>query len=123
MMMNNKKIIKSPQFIIGLLILFIILLLIDITWRWQASDSAEDIISAKFVCAGGKTIKSQFHNGKINWVELNLSDGRTKYLPQALSASGARYADPQDSFVFWTKGESAFITEEDLETYTNCQAE
>lgn len=121
--MNIKKFIKSRQFIIGLLALLIILLAVDIGWRWQASDSVEDIISAKFVCAGAKTIKSHFHNGKINWVELELSDGRTKYLSQALSASGARYADPQESFVFWTKGESAFITEEDLETYTNCQAE
>ena len=114
---------KSREFIIGIIVLLIILLGIDVALRLRAGDSGEEIISAKFSCAGAKTIKAQFHNGKINWAELALSDGRTKYLSQAVSASGARYADPQDSFVFWTKGESAFITEEDTETYTNCQAD
>jgi hypothetical protein len=37
-------------------------------------------------------------------VELMLSDGRSLSLPQVMSASGARYANKDESFVFWNKG-------------------
>ena len=44
-------------------------------------------------------------------VELKLSDGRSLKIPQAMSGSGARYANTDESFVFWNKGDTAFITE------------
>jgi len=57
-----------------------------------------------------------------NAVTLNLSDGRTMTLPQVISASGARYARSNDdeSFVFWNKGNTAFITEKGSMTYNGC---
>jgi len=39
---------------------------------------------------------------------------------QAISASGARYANTDESIVFWNKGDTAFIQEGDVTTYENC---
>jgi membrane-bound inhibitor of C-type lysozyme len=75
---------------------------------------------AKFACQGGKTIDATFYS---NSVDLKLSDGRSMQLPQAMSASGARYANKDETFVFWNKGNTAFITEgpgEGKETYSGC---
>jgi membrane-bound inhibitor of C-type lysozyme len=53
-------------------------------------------------------------------VELTLSDGRKLALPQAVSASGARYANADESVVFWNKGRTAFVEEAGKQTYTGC---
>jgi membrane-bound inhibitor of C-type lysozyme len=38
-----------------------------------------------------------------------------------LSGSGARYANSDETFVFWNKGDTAFITEGNgKETYSGC---
>ncbi len=57
-------------------------------------------------------------------MELKLSDGRSLSLPQVMSGSGARYANKDESFVFWNKGDTAFITEgaAGQETYSGCVA-
>jgi len=57
-----------------------------------------------------------------NAVTLTLSDGRSFALPQVISASGARYAhgDNDDSFVFWNKGNTAFVTENGTTTFDGC---
>lgn len=78
---------------------------------------AQRLITATFKCAGGKAIRATFSGSSV---ELILSDGRHLTLPQALSASGARYANADESFVFWNKGNAAFIDEGDQETYTAC---
>jgi hypothetical protein len=51
-----------------------------------------------------------------------LSDGRGLTVPQAMSASGARYANKDETFVFWNKGDTAFVTEgkDGKETYSGC---
>ena len=41
-------------------------------------------------------------------------------LLQAISASGARYANTDESFVFWTKGNTAFIEENHKTTFKDC---
>ncbi len=56
-------------------------------------------------------------SGKVNLV---LSDGRQLSLPQTLSGSGIRYANGDESFIFWSKGDTAFIMENNQETYSNC---
>ena len=57
-----------------------------------------------------------------NSVSLKLSDGRSLTVPQAMSASGARYANKDETFVFWNKGDTAFVTEgkDGKETYSGC---
>ena len=77
------------------------------------------ISSVTFRCAGNKTIQALFFADKA---ELTLSDGRHMLLLQAISASGARYANTDESFVFWNKGNTAFIEESQKITFKNCIA-
>jgi membrane-bound inhibitor of C-type lysozyme len=54
-------------------------------------------------------------------VSLRLSDGRALDLGQTISADGARYANPDESFVFWSKGDGALVLEKGVEkTYIGC---
>ncbi len=55
-------------------------------------------------------------------VDITLSDGRTLSLPQTISASGIRYANSDESIVFWSKGNGAFLLEHNKETYMDCIA-
>jgi membrane-bound inhibitor of C-type lysozyme len=74
-------------------------------------------IMATFNCAGGKSIQATFAG---NNVSLVLSDGRKLSLPHAISADGARYANKNETFVFWNVGNTAFIEENGTQTYSNC---
>lgn len=77
-------------------------------------------IAATFTCADGKSIDAVFYPSNDTRVDLTLSDGRTLTVPHAISASGARYATPDESFVFWNKGDTAFIDENGATTYQDC---
>lgn len=74
-------------------------------------------IVVQFSCAQDKTITAAFVGSSV---ELTLSDGRHLTLPQTISASGARFANQDESFIFWTKGDTAFVDEGQIETYTAC---
>jgi len=73
------------------------------------------IASATFKCKDGKSIDATFYADKV---DLKLSDGRTMGLPQVISGSGTRYANKDESFVFWSKGNTAFVTEGSDENMT-----
>ena len=75
------------------------------------------INSVTFTCTGNKTIQAVFFRDKV---ELSLSDGRHLPLLQAISASGARYANTYESFVFWNKGNTSFIEENNKATFKEC---
>ena len=77
------------------------------------------ITSVTFSCPGNKIIQALFFADKV---ELTLSDGRHMLLLQAISASGARYANIDESFVFWNKGNTAFIEESHKTTFKDCMA-
>ena len=64
--------------------------------------------TVSYVCAEGKTIQAKYYTDSV---DLVLSDGRNFSLPQAMSASGARYANTDEAVVFWNKGSTALITE------------
>ncbi len=50
-----------------------------------------------------------------------LSDGRNLDLDQTISADGIRYANDNEDFVFWSKGNAALILENNVEkSYINC---
>jgi membrane-bound inhibitor of C-type lysozyme len=88
--------------------------------------------SVSYKCDNKKTIQASFYQGiaptpgpeempkPAGSVKLTLSDGRELTLPQTLSGSGIRYANADESIVFWSKGDTAFITENNTETYSNC---
>ena len=73
------------------------------------------VAKATFKCQAERTIEATFY---ADSVDLKLSDGRAMKLPQTISGSGARYANEDESFVFWNKGDTAFVTEGPDETMT-----
>lgn len=75
-----------------------------------------------FSCDGGKSITATFHLPEDQFVNVNLSDGRHLILAHVISADGARYANADESVVFWTRGVTAFVTENGTTTYANCVA-
>lgn len=87
--------------------------------EFQPSGKSE-AIKAEFFCDNGQSIKAIFYRQPSSHVDLTLSNGKTLQLPQAISASGARYANADESFVFWNKGDTAFIEENGVMTFTNC---
>lgn len=81
------------------------------------SPKASLIADASFSCDDNKTIQADFYP---NQVMLRLSDGRNLTVPQAISADGARYANSDESFVFWNKGNTAFVQEGQATSYSDC---
>lgn len=97
------------------------------------STSANAIIQASYICKGGKTMAVSFYKGEQKLVEpgqppipsgsvkLVLSDGRNFNLPQTISADGSRYANSDESFIFWSKGSGALVLENNIEkSYIGC---
>lgn len=82
--------------------------------------AAGDTLHALFRCDAGKTVDAVFSNGTRSSVSLVLSDGRALSLPQAPSASGARYASADDSLVFWNKGDTGLVAENGKVSYSGC---
>ncbi len=58
--------------------------------------------------ATGEAVPASFGASSVTFTEESLG---TMTLPQAMSASGARYANADESIVFWNKGDSVFITQ------------
>jgi membrane-bound inhibitor of C-type lysozyme len=63
-------------------------------------------------------------DNSLHFVKLLMPDGREYTLPNAVSASGARYTDDRE-LVWWTKGDSAFVQTRDRNgewqiMYNNC---
>lgn len=79
-----------------------------LTAALASPDTRKPIAGATYICTGDKVIRATYYQ---NEVDLILSDARHLTLPHALSADGARYANADESFVFWNKGNTAFITE------------
>jgi membrane-bound inhibitor of C-type lysozyme len=93
------------------------------------------INTVSYSCDGSKTILAKYYESDAKpfsspdqppiptgSVALALSDGRSMTLPQTISADGGRYANSDESFIFWSKGTGAFVMEgksSDV-TYKNC---
>jgi membrane-bound inhibitor of C-type lysozyme len=62
-------------------------------------------------CDNGEQIVARYYSlsdDSLRFVKVVMPDRREHTLPNALSASGARYTDDVD-MVWWTKGDSAFV--------------
>lgn len=90
------------------------------TLHTAATPAAPKSIRAHFACGDGRSIDATFVNGAASRVDLAFSDGRRMSLPQAASASGARYANADESVVFWNKGDTAFVDENGRRTWDGC---
>ncbi|MEI6528522.1 MAG: MliC family protein [bacterium] len=114
------KVTKFSQIVA--IIVFVVVFIFGIyLGRWAENKTilGYPVNSVKFICAEDKTIHADFY---MNFVRLDMKNNKVAYLPQTISASGARYANPDESIVFWNKGDTAFITEGDPNnpTYKDC---
>ena len=100
-----------------------------------ALTSKTPISRVSYLCKGQKTIEAAYYTGPpaptpkpgepprpTGSVALKLSDGRSLELPQTISASGIRYANQNESIIFWSKGNGAFVLENNRQTFTGCVA-
>lgn len=109
----------------------------DITSQTEKMTETETppslVAQAVYTCEGGKTIEAAFYKGEskpvnpgeppipTGSVKIKLSDGRNFDLSQTISADGGRYANSDESFVFWSKGDGALVLENGAEKdYKGC---
>ncbi len=102
------------------------------------NDSSKDIKNVskeiQYTCNDSKTITAFFYEGKTiepvtpgeppipgGSADVKLSDGREMNLKQTISADGVRYANADETFIFWSKGNGALVLENNLEkSYIGC---
>ena len=132
-------------------LVLVIIIIVAGVFAWEYRDSAwlaplfgsnnapaaqQQVGKASYACDAGKTIVATYYQGAASAapvssstpptpngsVALVLSDGRSMTLPQTISGSGIRYANADESLVFWSKGNTAFITEgaNQPQTFSNC---
>lgn len=90
----------------------------SLTGDTQLSQNDSGLIAAvHYSCDADKAIAASYYDASV---VLILSDGRDMTLPQTISADGMRYANADESFIFWSKGEGAFVDEGGAQTYSNC---
>ena len=91
------------------------------------------VATVQYKCAHGKSMTAEYFDGATRTapdgrpipggrVIVTLADGKKLTLPQTMSGSGIRYANEGESFVFWSKGDTAFVEEGPKQTltYENC---
>ncbi|MFQ2272107.1 MliC family protein [Aeromonas enteropelogenes] len=64
-----------------------------------------------YLCEQGKKVQVRYFtlsDQSLDFIKLALPDGKDYTLPQAVSASGARYSDEFQA-VWWNKGEEGFV--------------
>jgi membrane-bound inhibitor of C-type lysozyme len=92
--------------------------------------------TVRYSCEQGKSLVADYFDGPTRTapngmpipgghVVLTLPGGKRLTLPQTLSGSGIRYANSDESFVFWSKGNTAFVEEgpNHTQTYSGCVGE
>ena len=127
--MKNKNILVSVLIIIVAVAALLFLLRRHVTAPVNPSvDTAlTGDKTVTFACADNKSIIVTFHLPEDKTVEVipyessdSSATGPLISLSHVVSADGARYANDDESIVFWNKGNSAFLDENGVSTYTNC---
>ncbi|MGD9885914.1 MAG: MliC family protein [Reyranella sp.] len=98
-----------------------------------SAQTATPVSTVQYACAQGRSLSAEYFTGPTRTapsgapipgghVILTLADGKKLTLPQTLSGSGIRYANADGSFVFWSKGDTAFVEEgaNRTVTYADC---
>lgn len=108
-------------------------------WRSHTDENATPqrslITTAIYSCDRGKNINAAYYKGPeapaskpgeppqpTGSVDVSIDGGAKVTLAQTISADGARYANADESLVFWNKGNQALImrnNQMDL-NYKNC---
>ncbi len=125
-----------------LITLFVLVAILLIIGFLPAGPSSQTQLNApttnivQYTCDGGKVILARYYEGTTTppsapgeppipsgSVSLTLDDGSSMTLPRTISADGLRYANSDESFVFWSKGQDALVLENGApKNYTNCVA-
>lgn len=71
-----------------------------------------------YQCANGKSFQADYQPDRV---QVRLDPTQTLTLPQAISASGARYSDGHTTL--WDKGGNAFIEVDNQRIYDQCVAQ
>lgn len=121
-----KRILKKPVWMVVAVIMFALAVygvmgMMD-PKESEIAEEVPGIAAYTFACAEEKSIRATFGNGEADTVDLILSDSRTFSLTRAVSASGERFTNADATVSFWTKADTAFLTEgTDADvTYSNC---
>jgi membrane-bound inhibitor of C-type lysozyme len=100
-----------------------VLVACGVYYFWH-TEYEKNIHTVVFSCDGGKSITAAFDLSTNGGVKLALSDGRNLSLSHVISADGARYANADQSIVFWNVGNTASVAEGAgagaVTTYANC---
>jgi len=83
----------------------------------SSEPTVEFPVDVSYACSDEKSLIAVYEEDRVS---LKLSDGRDVMLPQTIAASGIRYANEDESFVFWSKGNDAFVEENGTTTYAQC---
>ena len=88
----------------------------------QAMDThlAPEEMNAEFACSNDKSIKVVFISREQNSVQLELSDEREFELPSVMSDDGGKYANVDESVIFWNTPEATYLEEGGIVTYSDC---
>lgn len=111
---------KYTWVVVGLMIITMIVILVgriftkedntlDKNPKEEVTQKGEDkSISAIFYSVSGEQVQASFLGDSVTFTQKNLG---TITLKQAISASGARYANSDESIIFWNKGDNVTISQ------------
>lgn len=72
-----------------------------------------------FVCSDKTEGTASFDN--VNDAAVVKIDGKIHELRVGISGSGVRYVNDEETYIFWNKGNSAFIEENGTTTHEACE--
>jgi membrane-bound inhibitor of C-type lysozyme len=114
---------KKNLIAIGIVILSILVLTIVIRTPIQSTQNevvVEESGTEKayvFMCPDGQVVQAMFED---DMALVLLPGGTPELLNIAISASGARYTNQDESLVFWNKGNTVMVEENGVMTYVDC---
>ena len=127
----------KTKIFIGLVVFFLVVLIVGGIWFFGKKSTPSSlsfiVTHVNYLCENNKTISADFYKSESKPVQpgemphpsgkvkLSLSDGRKFELAQTISADGGRYANEDESFIFWSKGNGAIVLENNIEKdYKGC---
>ncbi len=127
----------NKKYILTGIIILIICGLAYVVWQNKSENLSiqkSPAHTATYMCNNNQKITAGFYDGNnqtqsepntppipTGSVTLTFGDGSTIALNQTLSADGGRYANTDESFIFWSKGNGAMVLQNNVEKdYTGC---
>lgn len=98
---------NTYKYLLLLIVIAALVLVISSFTKNAPVDTSSDevIATALYTDANGQEIPAEYTDGKVT---INFN-GEVMTLNQVISGSGARYANDDESFVFWNKGDEATV--------------